>query len=299
MKKEKAVSYLSLDIRARNREQALRSTVLSAAFDGQANRMGTGGEFFGTGYKMFPHKTWVNRTTEEGLMQSSWEMPFQEKCSLAYINYGKDTIRLKGEIGLNSYAWKPNSMYFGACWHEYHHIKTRPENGLFFDINYVDLQGKGLYIGDQVTLFNMAKTWWGEGDEKIFVDGEAFPSSFGTGSEDYYGYAFARPEPFSHPFISQPTGAGNFNPEMTVDMRHRSLDAIPFKTSISSNIEMWHWASTCINYAMTSYFYIQVPFEVNIRPDIKSVQGPVVITEQDFYAQEDDQECYSIEEINK
>lgn len=27
--------------------------------------------------------------------------------------------------------------------------------------------------------------WWGEGDEKFFVDGEKFPSTFGTGSEDY------------------------------------------------------------------------------------------------------------------
>lgn len=32
--------------------------------------------------------------------------------------------------------------------------------------------------------------WWGEGDEKFFVDGEKFPSSFGTGSEDYIGYAW-------------------------------------------------------------------------------------------------------------
>jgi hypothetical protein len=29
--------------------------------------------------------------------------------------------------------------------------------------------------------------WWGEGDEKFFVDGEQFPSTFGTGSEDYVG----------------------------------------------------------------------------------------------------------------
>lgn len=297
--KNVAVSYLALDITSNNQEQSLRSTVMSAIFDGQQTIWVPVGEFFGTGYKMFPHKTWVNATTKEGRMQSSWEMPFREKCRLTYFNYGKDTIRLQGEIGLSDYTWKPNSMYFGACWHEYHHLKTRSGEGWFFDINYVDIKGKGLYLGDQVTLFNMAKMWWGEGDEKIFVDGETFPSSFGTGSEDYYGYAFARTEPFSHPFISQPTGAGNFAPEMTVNMRHRSLDAIPFNTSISSNIEMWHWASTCINYAMTSYYYIQPPFGINIKPDIKSVQRPVVISEKDFYAQEDDKECFTIEEINK
>lgn len=39
--------------------------------------------------------------------------------------------------------------------------------------------------------------WWGEGDEKLFVDGEKFPSTFGTGSEDYVGYAWAA-EPRLH-----------------------------------------------------------------------------------------------------
>ena len=37
--------------------------------------------------------------------------------------------------------------------------------------------------------------WWGEGDEKFFVDGEKFPSTFGTGSEDYFGYAWCHPGP--------------------------------------------------------------------------------------------------------
>jgi len=32
--------------------------------------------------------------------------------------------------------------------------------------------------------------WWGEGDEKFFVDGEKMPSTFGTGSEDYFAHAW-------------------------------------------------------------------------------------------------------------
>ena len=291
----KAVSLLNLEVKSPNQPQSLRSTVVKARFDGHSTIWVPVGEFFGTGYQLFPHKTWVNQTTVQGQMQSDWLMPFNKECSLAYINYGKDTINISGEIGLSDYTWKPSSMYFGAAWHEYHHLKTRDEKGWFFDLNYIGIKGKGLYVGDQVTLFNMANTWWGEGDEKIFVDGETFPSSIGTGSEDYYGYAFGRPEPFSHPFISQPTGAGNFVPEMTVNMRHRSLDAIPFNSSISSNIEMWHWASTCINYAMTSYFYVQPPYEINIKPDIANVKKAVVTSKEDFY--KDDKNCYSIEEL--
>ncbi|MFC2121871.1 glycoside hydrolase family 172 protein, partial [Bacteroidota bacterium] len=295
--KDAAISLLSLEINSQNQEQTLRSTVISMEFDGQQTVWVPVGEFFGTGYKMLTHKTWVNQTEEEGLMKSSYVMPYQEKCRLVYFNYGKETIHLIGEIGLADYKWQANSMYFGACWHEYYHLKTRNKNDWFFDLNFVDIQGKGMYVGDQITLFNMANTWWGEGDEKIFVDGEKFPSSIGTGSEDYYGYAFGHPEPFSHPFISEPSGEGNFVPGLVINMRHRSLDAIPFNSSISTNIEMWHWASTCVNYALTSYFYIQTPFEINIKPDIKSVQLPVATTKENFYGDESEEECFTIEEL--
>lgn len=294
-----AISYLELKITSSKQEQALRSIVLSAEFDGHPTVWVPVGEFFGTGYQMFPHKTWVNETMVDGEMHSGWIMPFQKQGKLSYINYGNDTIQLKGEIGLSAYKWVTNSMYFGACWHEYRHLKTRNSKDWFFDMNYVDITGEGLYVGDQVTLFNMADTWWGEGDEKIFVDDEQFPSSIGTGSEDYYGYAFGHPEPFSNPFISQPTGAGNFVPGMTVNMRHRSLDAIPFSSSISSNIEMWHWASTCINYALTSYFYVQTPFEINIEPDVESVKQTVATAKDNFYNHsESENDCFTIEELN-
>jgi hypothetical protein len=291
-----ALSLLTLKINSVHPEQALRSTVLAIGFDNHPTVWAPVGDFFGTGYQMYPHKTWFNQTTVDGEMKAAWVMPYRKQCRVAYINYGNDPVKLTGTIGLSDYQWKPTSLYFGATWHEYHHIKTRDTTGWFFDVNFANINGKGRYVGDEVVLFNMADTWWGEGDEKIFVDGEKFPSSIGTGSEDYYGYAFGRPESFSHPFISEPTGEGNFVPGMTVNMRHRSLDAIPFNTSISSNIELWHWASTCINYAMTAYFYVQETYQVNIRPDIGSVQLPVALTKEDFYAGSDTT-CYSIEEL--
>jgi hypothetical protein len=68
----------------------------------------------------------------------------------------------------------------------------------------------------------------------------------------------------------------------TVNMRHRSLDAIPFSKSISSNIELWHWADIRMNYALTAFYYIIPPFSVNIKPDIAAVRHPVVLSETDF-----------------
>jgi hypothetical protein len=152
-------------------------------------------------------------------------------------------------------------MYFRASWVEHKGIETAGSEhtggtGRHTDLIYLDLSGRGVYAGDAVTVFNTVDAWWGEGDEKIYVDGESFPSSFGTGTEDYYGYAWCRPEPFSHPFIAQPAGFGNFHPGMSVNMRYRGLDAIPFGESIRSDIELWHWLRTTIDYTLTSYYYI-------------------------------------------
>ena len=277
-----AINRLIFEMDAPDLVQALRSTVFRGKFDDVQTIWAPVGAFFGTGYSLNPHQTWMNLRDKSGKLESYWLMPFRDKSELVFINYGKDTINISGLVGLSKYDWRKNSMYFGASWHEYRHIQSRDEQDSPFDLNFVDIRGKGVYVGDMVTLYNNTYLWWGEGDEKIFVDGESFPSSFGTGTEDYYGYSFARPEPFSHPFLSQPEGTGNTNWGLTVNERIRSLDAIPFEKSISSNIELWHWADVPINYALTAFWYVQEPFELNIIPDKKSVQYPVARSRDDF-----------------
>lgn len=277
-----AVNRLIVELEASNMPQALRSTVLHASFDGHNTVWVPAGEFFGSGYSLNTHKTWMNQRDENGRMASFWVMPFKERCLITFINYGAENVHIKGQAGISPYIWKANSMYFGSSWHEYYHLKTLNEKDSPFDLNFIDISGKGVYAGDQITLFNNTYKWWGEGDEKISIDGETFPSSFGTGSEDYYGYSFGRQEAFSHPFLSQPVGIGNMNYGVTVNMRHRSLDAIPFNSSISSDIEMWHWASVRLNYALTTFYYIMPPFIVNVKPNIESVQHPVALSKIDF-----------------
>ncbi|MEA1886755.1 MAG: glycoside hydrolase family 172 protein [Bacteroidota bacterium] len=277
---KQAICRVKMSIDADDINQALRSTVIELIFDGTRTVWVPAGDFFGTGFKLHTSDTWYTSVNSEGTMSSEWIMPFRESADFRIHNFGEQTVNVKTEIYFEPYKWQKNSMYFGASWHEYHHIQTAvAENvggtGEHFDINYIDIFGKGVYAGDAVTVYNTADAWWGEGDEKIFVDNESFPSSIGTGTEDYYGYAWCRPEKFTHPFIAQPTGAGNFTPGMTVNMRFRVLDAIPFKEKIGSNIELWHWAPTVINYALTSYYYIFPGAEINVSPDEEAVSRVV------------------------
>ncbi len=275
--KNKAICGINVIMKCTLMNQALRSMVLTGKFDGNKTIWVPVGEFFGTGYSLNTHRTWMNEKDEAGNLKSFWIMPFRETSDLTFINYGNEPVLINCFIDLKPYIWTSGSMYFGSSWHEYNNIRTRDGNNSPFDLNFIDLNGKGLYAGDQITIFNPDWHWWGEGDEKIFVDGESFPSSFGTGTEDYYGYSFGREEPFSHPFLSQPEGKGNMSGGLTVNMRLRSLDAIPFTRSVSSNIELWHWADIRMNYALTSFYYIQIPYTSNILSDRESVKKPVGI----------------------
>ncbi len=280
--KNSAICKISLKLKAFDTEYALRSTVLKITFDGIQTIWVPAGDFFGTAYKKTTSSTWESCVDDSMKMESYWLMPFRRNCVISLVNYGNQVVKAEISVKLTDYKWNKNSMYFGASWHEYHQIitagaKVTGGSGMHRDINFANIRGQGVYAGDAVAVFNTVDAWWGEGDEKIFVDGESFPSSIGTGTEDYYGYAWCRPELFSHPFIAQPSGSGNFHPGLTINIRYRNLDAIPFRSSISSNIELWHWLPAVINYALTTYWYVKPPYEINIKPDPVKVAVPIPV----------------------
>lgn len=161
--------------------------------------------------------------------------------------------------------------------------KNNEGGGGNFDINYVPLTGKGIYTGDAIALLNTEYAWWGKGDEKIYVDNESFPSHIGTGTEDYYGYAWCRPEGFTHhPINGQPDGSGNFWPGFTVNIRQRGLDGIPFNNSIQVDMEMWHWTKATINFAPVAWFYMLPGSSSNINPDMQRNFAPAAMHRSDI-----------------
>lgn len=103
--------------------------------------------------------------------------------------------------------------------------------------------------------------WWGEGDEKFFVDGEKFPSTFGTGSEDYIGYAWAAEPPFAFfdsPFAAMSDMPLDGNGETSV-CRFHVCDDVPFERSFEGFIEKykqdrWGDGGVC-TYSATPYWY--------------------------------------------
>ncbi len=193
------------------------------------------------------------------LLTARWTMPYAKSAKVVIRNCSGHEFRPDAvSISAGPYSWNPaRSMHFAATYVDRAGIRTR-KNGTHRDLNYFTAKDcEGLFVGCAVSVFNTARTWWGEGDEKIYVDGETFPSFFGTGTEDHYGYAWCRGEPFSHPFISQPDGSGNMAPGQAVNIRTRALDAIPFHRSISYDMELWHWSDCRIDYRTVAWCYLR------------------------------------------
>ncbi|MDO5977379.1 glycoside hydrolase family 172 protein [Flavivirga spongiicola] len=283
LKGERAINYLRTKLKAKNQEQALRSTVLKITFDNHQTVWCPIGQFYGLGYKQLEHKSYYITTTKTGEMTSYWVMPFSKKAVVSLVNHGSQSVTLESlALGHQEYDWNRQSMYFHATWKE-----TRAlESELRSDYNYISVKGKGIFVGDNLTLFNSHPdttgiNWWGEGDEKIYVDGEDFPSHFGTGTEDYYSYAWCRPQWFTSPWVSQPIGEGNKTPGNTSNNRYRLLDGIPFTKDFKFDMEIWHPYRAKMNYSPATFFYAFTNATWNVKADVEGVKKKVALKIED------------------
>ncbi|MCG8310142.1 MAG: DUF2961 domain-containing protein [Cytophagales bacterium] len=273
-----AINQISLKIQAENLPQALRSTILEISFDGERTVWAPVGDFFGTGYQIRPSMHWYGAVDKSGVMLSRWIMPFAKTSTIKLHNLGTQEVDVKqGEVSVVNWEWNEHSMHFGAAWRQYTNINSKPDR----DLNYVTLEGEGVYVGDALTLFDISPQWWGEGDEKIFVDDDTFPSHFGTGSEDYYGYAWCLGAPFSTPFVTQPDGSGNLSVGFTINARYRLLDGIPFSKKLHFDMELTHWTESRLNYAPTVYWYARPGVKSNIEPVPEAAKYQVALVPED------------------
>ncbi|MBN1909374.1 MAG: DUF2961 domain-containing protein [Pirellulales bacterium] len=253
-----AVCQISVRLDAEDRAQALRSTVLVIETRQGQTVWCPVGDFFGSGVGVNPYTGWYRKVDKDGTMTCWWVMPYENSCSISLQNLGAKPVKATlGPIMTCPWKWDDRSMNFRANWRQEREIATAEGGKAAVDWNYITAQGKGVFVGDSLALVNRARGWWGEGDEKIYVDGEKFPSHFGTGTEDYYGYAWCTPKFFQSPFHAQPRAEGPHNFGNVTNTRVRLLDAIPFNESFQFDMEVWHWQRTEVDYAVTTYWYAE------------------------------------------
>ncbi len=269
-----AVARLALQLEAPDMAAALRSTVLAISFDGKPAVWCPAGDFFGTGPGLHPWRGWYQTVTKDGWMTSYWVMPYQRSAVVEVINHGKQDVKAGlRDVMTIPWKWDDRSLVFHSTFRQVADIPANPKS----DFNYIEITGQGMYVGDTLSIYHQGQGWWGEGDERIFVDGEAFPSHAGTGAEDYYGFAHGGAgDIFEAPFHAVPKFDGHRGPGLAVSNRTRSLDAIPFSKSFKLDLEVstTFGGNVKITHAAATQWYAKPGASHNRQPDPETLWVP-------------------------
>ena len=161
-------------------------------------------------------------------------VPFSSSLRIRLLNEALERpfLRLRAEFDTE----EPQPLRLHGAWKLERGVTARP----FRDYTILDANGPGRFVGCGLIVRNSSRAAWGEGDEKIFVDGESFPSAFGTGIQDYFGCSSSATELFADPFRAQLHRDGPESFGFTSAMRLHLGDAIPFQKSFRFDVGLRH-----------------------------------------------------------
>jgi hypothetical protein len=257
-----AIEQLSLQLSAKDMDMALRQTLLRITFDDYpcSQVQSPVGDFFGAAPGINPYQSLPFTVRPDGTMICRFVMPFEKDCKIELYNLGKQQVSAKGSVFSMPFVWNERTMHFRARWRANHNLIA--SNRDVQDLPFLLAYSKGVYVGTAVYLMNPCPVptsygnWWGEGDEKVFVDDDRVPSIFGTGSEDYFNYSWSSPDIFAWPYCGQPRNDGPGNRGFVTNFRWNVLDSIPFKNNIRFYMELFsHERTPGLSYARIGYHY--------------------------------------------
>lgn len=208
-------------------------------------------------------------------------MPFKKNAKIEIINENDVPFGLYFHIDFELYKEQlgEETAYFHASWHRQlpcdgwgNHLQVNtPEvnsvANLYGEGNYVILEteGKGHYVGCNLSVLHFQGSWWGEGDDMIFIDGEKFPSMIGTGSEDYFNHAWGM-QKNAFPFFGSIIHESDM-PGYQVSYRFHVADPIYFDKSIKVTMEHGHANHLSDDWSSTAYWYQTLPTKpISILP---------------------------------
>lgn len=186
--------------------EMLRSLVIEMYWD-QSEKPAVSvpiGDFFGIGLgKRVPFESAFFTDPEGRSFNCYIPMPFKTAAKIVVRNESnKDLGALFYEINFNRKDFDNEITFFHAYWNR--DIGT--ELGKDFEI-LPKISGKGRFLGSNIgvkTAEAYEDTWFGEGEVKMYIDGDSdYPSLVGSGTEDYIGTAYGQGA-FSHQFQGSP-----------------------------------------------------------------------------------------------
>lgn len=275
----------------------LRQVVLRMYWDGEEEPSVESplGDFFGVGHAQVSHYSSLplNMVTggehiqaRRAAMNCFFAMPFVSGARITLSNQSdKPLLHFYFYVDFEERAVDPEVLRFHAQWRRELPTQGPVDLGeagmdgrqvdelanLDGRWNYVilDAEGQGHYVGCVLSIDHLnpipGSCWFGEGDDMIFIDGEAWPPSLhGTGTEDYFCAAWGFPSgryhwPYHGISLAGPTeGPLAYSGKWTV-YRFHVEDPICFGKSIRVTIEHGHANCHANDYSSVAYWYQSEP----------------------------------------
>ncbi|MEI6971749.1 MAG: glycoside hydrolase family 172 protein [bacterium] len=261
------------------------------------------GDFFGLGHGMvnsyqsllFTASTWANNQFNEGCALNSYAaMPFRKRAVIElvndtdavhsqyfYVDYERVSARDLDKRGYFHAEFRRACPFLG--WAPEMLVNTPPTNvpntgREAWKQNYVILEtkGRGHYLGCNLSVTNIQGSWWGEGDDMIWVDGYKWPPDLhGTGSEDYLNQAWGmQPNAFLRNGSSlHENNTGGYQTSYV----HHIDNPVRFTKDIKVTIEHGHANHLGNEMSSVAYWYAEKPTRVvDVPPVAKRLRVPKV-----------------------
>lgn len=200
---------------------------------------------------------------------SYWEMPFEKHCRITMENRGKKEETLYYMISGWHGEIPESAGYFHAAYRQEHPV-TKGRAYTIID----GIEGRGCFAG--VTLatgMNGNNTCWVEGEAKMYIDDDQYPSMNYTGTEDYFcgSYGFGndiilnRYQTFSGMYTGLFAIMGDnrefYNGQQRFLLyRFHEKDPVYFSKNFKMTIDNLGWTGPRYDdYTSVAYWYLEKP----------------------------------------
>ena len=259
----------------------LKNLVLRAWWDGETSPSIEApiGDFFGLGLgEYFTYQSALLTVAPVKALNSYFAMPFASAAKITVTNEGKkktnalyfaaDYVTLPsvpGDVGRfhAQYRQAAPCKAWTDNWGNEYGDDVNGKKNLDGKDNYVFLEasGRGHFVGVTQAVEQNQEFWFGEGDDMIFIDGDAMPTINGTGTEDYFNGAWdfnGQPFAYMHngaPYIVDAERIGG----RYCLYRWHTESPIAFEKSIKVTIEHGHANHRADNFYSVAYWYQAEP----------------------------------------
>jgi hypothetical protein len=259
----------------------LKNLVLRAWWDGEDSPSVEVpiGDFFGLGLgEYFVYQSSMLAVASVKALNSYFQMPFSKSAKMTVTNEGKiktnslyfavdyvTMAEIPADLGRFHAQYRQAAPCKGVVddWQVNWDKSVNDLKNLDGKDNYVFLEatGRGHFVGVTQAVLQNQEGWFGEGDDMIFIDGDALPTINGTGTEDYYNGAW---DFASQPFAFEHNGAPFIRGDEKLGSRYclyrwHVESPITFEKSIKVTIEHGHGNSRSDDFYSVAYWYQTEP----------------------------------------